>query len=89
MPEIDTKPMTDRVVVNVHGLSFRANTAFEVHGVCAKIIFIRDDGWSLGAPSEFEHVAYRLWMNQWREFRRFPDYEPHPMSEYKPSKRRR
>ena len=89
MPEVDIKPMTDRVVVDRFGKAVRPETAFHEHGVCAAVIFVRGDGWSVGAPAEFEDVAYRLWMTHWKEFRRWPKYEPQPISQYKPRKSRR
>ena len=89
MSQIDIKPMTDRVVLNRWGEAVRPETAFHEHCVCAKIIFIRGDGWAVGAPEEFEAIAYHLWQNEWREFRRWPHYELQPISEYKPKRKTR
>ena len=85
MPEVDIKPMTDRVVINRHGEAVRPETAFHEHGVCASVIFVRGDGWAIGAPLEFEQVAFNLWPSNWREFRRWPAYKVQPISEYEPA----
>lgn len=29
------------------------------------VIFVRDDGWSLGAPAVLEHAARSLWAGRW------------------------
>ena len=83
MPQVDTKPMTDRVVVNDEGFAVRPAEAFEHYGVISRIIFVRDDGFAVGAPAEFADAAYRLWAGSWREFKVWPDYAPRPISEYK------
>lgn len=88
MPQIDIKPMTDRVVISHEGHAVRPDVAFYRYGVCSKVIFIRGDGWAIGAPEEFEYAAFHLWENELKEFRRWPKYELQPISEYKPSKRR-
>lgn len=89
MPAVDIMPMTDRVVINRHGQAVRPDTAFYEHGVLTKIIFVRGDGWAVGAPMELEAVAYALWPSHWREFRCWPKYEPRPISEYKPKRKKR
>lgn len=36
------------------------------------VVFVRDDGWALGASYEFENVAYLLWRREWiGEVRRY------------------
>jgi hypothetical protein len=34
-------------------------------GILSDVIFIRDDGWSLGAPTDLIQVAHDLWPEQW------------------------
>jgi hypothetical protein len=80
--EIDIKPLTDRVVVNSDGLAVRSDRAFHEYGVISRVIFVRGDGFAVGAPNELESVAYGLWSGSWREFRRWPDYAPRPIDEY-------
>ena len=72
----------DRVMINSEeGVPSRR--ARDEHNVNATIIFIRDDGWSLGAPPEFEADAYRMWADKWVAFMHRPETEPTPISEYK------
>ena len=49
------------------------------------IVFIRSDGWKLGAPKQFESTAYETWQDQWTEFCIARDPLPiRPIKEYKP-----
>lgn len=57
-------PEPDRIVVNDQGEAWppiRARAA----GVYMGAIFIRKDGWSLGAPRQFMDVAESLWADEW------------------------
>lgn len=85
---VDTKSLCDKVVVNRDGLSKRPADAFHQFGEIPRVIFIRADGWSLGASGELEDVALTLWIDQWVAFRRWPDYDRRPMADYQASKRR-
>lgn len=29
------------------------------------IVFVRDDGWTLGAPQEYEKIAESMWVGEW------------------------
>lgn len=55
----------DRVVINASGEATTPSVAQREHGITPTIIFVRDDGWSLGAPAAFEEVARSLWRNEW------------------------
>jgi len=46
------------------------------------IIFIRDDGWSLGASREMEVEAYNLWLKNWTHFAQAPTFLKQPICEY-------
>ena len=81
-PAIDTNPLCERVIVNDCGLALRPAEAFFNRLIVARIIFERVDGWTLGAPPEFERVAYAQWSAEWVAFRRWPDYERQPISKY-------
>lgn len=62
----------DRVVVAANGTavpSFRACRDYEVY---ATVIFVRDDGWSLGAPAELEGVAEAMYRDAWVGIMRAP-----------------
>ena len=56
--------------------------AREEYRIVPDIIFIRNDGWSLGAPQHLEHAAYRLWKDEWTYFMRPPEIIIHRMDEY-------
>jgi hypothetical protein len=62
----------DRVVIDLAGQAVSANRAALNHYVFPDIIFIRDDGWTLGAPRKFEFVAFNLWKDSWIAFIRNP-----------------
>ena len=36
------------------------------------VMFIRGDGWILGAASKFEDIAYRMWQDEWVGFIKQP-----------------
>ena len=69
----------DRIVVSADGqaVHFYRSPHWE-------IAFIRNDGWTLGATKEFEHVAYRMWHTDWLAFMRPGEREATPISEYRP-----
>ena len=54
-----------RVVISVSGEATTPRRAREDHDIFPTTIFIRDDLWSLGAPRQFEQVAYKLWEREW------------------------
>jgi len=55
----------DRVVINEYGDAVPSQRAREAHNITPIIIFIRHDGWSLGAPDPYERIAYELWKDEW------------------------
>jgi hypothetical protein len=61
----------DRVMIDEYeGVSY--SRAREEYGISPDIIFIRHDGWSLGAPNFLEKAAYRMWKNEWIGFVKRP-----------------
>ena len=46
--------------------------AREEYGVIPDIVFLRDDGWMLGAPESLEAAAHALWKDKWVGFIRRP-----------------
>lgn len=66
----------DRIVINFEGESVHPNRT----DIQPDVIFIRSDGWSLGAPREFEKVACDMWYDEWAFF--VIDEEKYPFSEY-------
>lgn len=75
-----------RVMVNREGDATTWNHAFEAYRITPDIIFVRNDGWSLGAPRKYENVAYRLWENDWIGFARKGDEFYCDIEDYWPSK---
>lgn len=59
-----------------------AKRALKEYGIVPDIVFIRNDGFTLGAPTHLEHAAYSLWKGQWTHFLRRPVITPLPMEEY-------
>ena len=70
-----------RVIVNAHGEATTARRARE-QGIDPKIIFLRNDGWSLAAPPEFETLAFNLWRNEWTHYVRAGQQEWNNISWY-------
>lgn len=62
--ETDIFPRPYRVVVNDQGEAWSYARALSA-GICTSVIFIRKDGWSLGAPKQFMDVAESLWADEW------------------------
>lgn len=54
-----------RVVVDPAGYAVNAKEAKERYGVVPAVVFIRKDGWSLGAPRDFADVAASIWKGDW------------------------
>lgn len=54
-----------RVVINAEGEATTPRRAKEEYNIEPSIIYIRDDGWSLGTTSQFDEVAWRMWPDEW------------------------
>lgn len=63
-----------RVIINHEGEAVSMKRAFEM-GFEPDVGFMRNDGWSLGAPAELEDAAFRLWADQWTHVIRKPQTE--------------
>lgn len=68
----------DRVVINATGEAVSPARAACDHDCLPLVIFIRKDGWSLGAPLRFAAVAEALWMDAWVGIWRYPAHDPRP-----------
>jgi hypothetical protein len=53
-----------RVVINTEGKAVPPERAEEM-GITWDVIYIRNDGWSLGASEDLAGVAYSLWAKEW------------------------
>ena len=58
-----------KVLIDGEGAAVTPARAREL-GVEVSVVFVRHDGWSLGAPRDLEDVAYRLWEREWVTFAR-------------------
>ena len=54
----------DRVIVDSEGQAVRTPLAYD-RGITPVIFFIRDDGWTLGAPIRFASIAESTWSDKW------------------------
>ena len=54
----------NRVLIDKEGTAVPPKRAKEL-GVSPDVIFIRDDGWTLGAPKHLKDVAHSLWSDKW------------------------
>ena len=72
MPALGPGFYPTRVVVDDEGLGANSKRARFEYNIIPDIVFLRDDGWTLGAPTQFETVAYRLWQAEWTHFVRRP-----------------
>jgi hypothetical protein len=56
----------NRIVVNKEGYATNQRRARECFGIdTPDVIFIRYDGWCLGAPLKFEDIAFKSWEGDW------------------------
>jgi hypothetical protein len=54
-----------RVVYDKHGGASTPKRVFEKYGYTPRVIFLRDDYWSLGAPVDLVRTAFSLWPDDW------------------------
>jgi hypothetical protein len=74
----------DRVLVGADGEAVAPTYARVQRGIEPVVVFLRKDGWMLGAPSEMlEYVAYAMWPDEWIGFRRHGEGPFRPIAEYK------
>lgn len=55
----------DRVLIGADGTAVPPRRAREEYGIVPDVVFVRNDGWSLGAPIELRVAAYGLWEDEW------------------------
>lgn len=71
-----------RVVVNTNGEAVSCRRAREEHHLTPDVVFIRKDGWTLGAPNALAAVAEKLWRGEWLGVLVRPASEPVPYAEW-------
>jgi hypothetical protein len=72
-----------RVVINADGEAITPFRARQEHDVIPSIMFVRQDGWTLGAPQEFEEIAYRMWAEDWIGFTALPNKQFRSINQYR------
>ena len=72
----------DRVVVDEHGKAVNPRRAFHEYGIVPFVVFVRNDGWTLGAPEKLEPIAFAMWASDWVGFIQWPSPRLRPMTEY-------
>lgn len=55
----------DKVMITAEGLTRSPKKAYSIHSTWPDVVYIRQDGWSLGCPSLIEQQAYETWKNEW------------------------
>lgn len=74
-----------RVLVSEQGMAMSPGRAEEAGKGVVDIIFIRDDGWTLGCAERLEAFALATWKKEWVAFARKgsnSEWELKPISEY-------
>jgi len=71
----------DRVMVQGN-FATTPRKAREVYKVIPEIIFIRNDGWSLGAPAHLVNEAFMTWHESWSHFLLRGKSKAQPISEF-------
>lgn len=71
----------NRVVVNEEGEAIPLKKA-EEKGITVDVVFVRKDGWTLGAPESLEMTAFSLWADEWTGFFRRPNREFQPIEKW-------
>ena len=54
-----------RVVVDREGEAKSPQRALQEDGVQPDVVFLRNDGWTLGAPKAYHDVALNMWREDW------------------------
>ena len=55
----------DRVLLDEEGTATSARRAREEHNTSPEVVFVRNDGWCLGAPAHLENAARATWEGRW------------------------
>ena len=65
MSQIVNAKGPDRVVIDREGEALPPERAKRDHNVVPDVVFLRDDGWTLGAPRSLADVARSMWAGDW------------------------
>jgi len=72
LPKLSVGYLPAKVIVDERGFGVPGRKAKYEWNTEPDVIFFRSDGWTLGAPKRFEHVAYEMWSDEWTHFVRRP-----------------
>mgnify|MGYP001559085400 CR=1 FL=1 len=72
-----------RVLIDKEGTAVSPERAYRLQDRPVDIIFIRKDGWTLGATSELAEYAEQLWADHWIAVLVTPGIRPITYTEYK------
>jgi len=73
----------NRVVVASDGYAVPCKRAKDKHGIEPDIVFVRNDGWTLGAPDSLSQTAYNMWKADWVYFATKDEKKLRPIEEYR------
>jgi hypothetical protein len=68
-----------RVLLDCYGTAVSPQRALNEYGIEPEVIFIREDGWSLGAPRQLQEQARKLWRKEWIGVLWLPNTTPEPL----------
>ena len=80
--EINLRINIERVLLNKKGTAVTPERAQDL-GVKADILFIRNDGFALGAQARLHFEAYSFWPKSWTHFYDYHTKKLMPISEYR------
>jgi hypothetical protein len=72
----------NRVIISEDGNAVSPKIARDSKSIVSEIIFVRDDGWSLGANAQLQHSAFDIWKDKWIAFIDVPNRIMLPIAEY-------
>jgi hypothetical protein len=73
----------DRIVINADGEATTSRRARREYNIYPAIIFVRDDGWMLGAPANLVKVAEEMWRDEWIAVLERGSWDPIPYDEWR------
>jgi len=82
LPLLTSHYLAARVVIDDRGTAMPGKKALFEFDTRPDVIFLRCDGWTLGAPKELERVAYEMWAEKWSHFARRPFRRWVPIAKY-------
>ena len=82
LPLLGTRYIPARTVIDDRGTGYSGRKAQWDLGIEADVVFLRQDGWTLGAQKELELVAYEMWKDEWAYFTRKPFKRWVPIQKY-------